>query len=115
MRVRTHHHSVGRGFPGDWTWDDAEAARLDANGTARPWGSSGPTPDEAWRRRTPVSSDEREVLAETIRTAEAEARQAQGYSSTAALDRIAQAALSRVAIRTALVTLGLLRLDRARR
>lgn len=98
--------------PGDWTCDDADAARLDANGTARPWGSTGPTPEEAWQCGTPVLSEDRAALTEMTQIAEAEARQAQGYSPTATLDRTAQAALSRIAIRKALVKLGFLTLER---
>src|SRR5262249_49055184 len=41
IRTRTHHQSARRGFPGQWTCDDMEAARLQANELARPWGLTG--------------------------------------------------------------------------
>ena len=40
MKTRTHHQSVRGEHAGDWTCADAEAARQEANETARPWGKS---------------------------------------------------------------------------
>jgi transposase InsO family protein len=53
-RLAAHH-----GHPGQWTYDDVEAARLEANATARPRGPNGPTPDQAWAARSPISADAR--------------------------------------------------------
>ncbi len=38
LKVRAHHESARNGRPGEWTCDDVEVARLQANETARPWG-----------------------------------------------------------------------------
>jgi hypothetical protein len=45
------------------TW---EAARLQANQTARPAGHDGPTPEEMWRGRTANSAGERVAFAATV-------------------------------------------------
>jgi hypothetical protein len=109
MKARTHHHSTGRGFPGEWTCDDAEAARRGANETARPWGVHGPTPAEAWAGRRRVEAAERAAFGEAVRRRALEARGAQGHPPDGRLDRTAEAAVNRVAIRDALVAGGLLR------
>jgi transposase InsO family protein len=108
MKVRTHHRAVQAGRAGDWTCDDAEAARLEANGAARPWGPRGPTPNEAWLGRRHLEPGERLAFAEAFRAEERLTRQEQGYAPEAPLDRTAQAAVDRVALRRALVTCGLL-------
>lgn len=59
MKTRAHHESARHGRPGEWTCDDMEAARLQANETARPHGRKGPTPDEPWATRTAPSDPER--------------------------------------------------------
>jgi transposase InsO family protein len=109
MKARTHHQSSARGFPGEWSCDDVEAARLAANQTARPWGNQGPTPEEAWRSHRLVSIEERVVFSNTVQQAEAAARREQGYSHDDGLERMAQAAVNRSAIRRALTEHGLLR------
>jgi hypothetical protein len=108
MKARTHHHAARAGRPVEWTCDDAEAARLEANQTARPWGHRGPTPDEAWQERRPIAAHEREALSEEVRRREREARQEQGYPVDGALEPVAIAAVRRLALRRALVAQGLL-------
>jgi transposase InsO family protein len=108
MKARTHQRAALAGRPGEWTCDDAEAARLEANQTARPWGSSGPTPDEAWQGRPPIGAEERAAFAATARRLEREARQEQGCPADSPLDPVVQAAVGRVALRRALVAHGLL-------
>jgi transposase InsO family protein len=108
MKARTHHQASRAGRPGEWTCDDAEAARLEANGAAHPWGARGPTPEEAWLGRRPLEPGERLAFAQAFRAKERLTRQEQGYAPEASLDRTAQAAVDRVALRRALVTCGLL-------
>ena len=55
MKTRTHHESARRVRPAEWTCDDAEAARMQANQTARPWVLREPTP-EAWTKTDSISS-----------------------------------------------------------
>ena len=42
-----------------WTSDHIETARLQANAFGRPWGSRGPTPDQVWDRRPPITRQAR--------------------------------------------------------
>lgn len=110
MKTRTHHQAAGGNHAGEWTCADAEAARQQANETARPWGSRGSTPAEVWEGRRPVAAEERTVFAAVVLQSEREARRAQGYPADTVLDRTAQAAVNRVALREALLASGLLRL-----
>ncbi len=41
--------------PGEWACDDVEAARLRANELSRLHGLRGPTPDEVWNNRDPIT------------------------------------------------------------
>jgi transposase InsO family protein len=114
MKARTHHQAARQGHPGDWTCDDAEAARLEANQTARPWGVTGPPPEGLWEGRRRITPEERAAFAETVQRLEREAREEQAYPPEAALDRTAQAAVNRAALRRALVEHGLLRFTSGR-
>ena len=66
MTARTDHHAARSGRPGEWSCEDLEAARLEANETARPWGSKGPLPDEVWRSRTPITDEERDAFRRAV-------------------------------------------------
>jgi Integrase core domain len=68
MRTRTHHQSVRRGLAGQWTCDDMEAARLQANELARPWGLTGPPPAQIWQSRKVLCRQEREKFARTVQS-----------------------------------------------
>jgi hypothetical protein len=114
MKTRSHHQAAGAGRPGAWTCDDAEAARQQANQTARPWGVCGPTPGEVWQGRRPVGGEERAAFGETVRRLEREAWQEQGYPAEGPLGRPEQAAVFRTALRRALVAHGLLRFTAGR-
>ena len=74
MKARSHHQAARQGRPGAWTCDDAEAGRLQANETARPWGLHGPTPGQAWQRREPIGPEHRAAFAATVRAVEEEVR-----------------------------------------
>jgi hypothetical protein len=104
MKARTHHESSRRAHPGNWTCDDVEAARLQANQTARPWGLHGPTPLEAWRQHRLISARERRVFGKAVDRHETEATRI----SSAAPNRSQAVAIRRIAIGHALVAFGLL-------
>jgi hypothetical protein len=110
LKGRTHHESARHGRPGEWTCEDTEAARLQANETARPWGSNGPTPAQAWAARQPLEHGTRRTFAAAVRRGQRAARRRQGHPPAGALGRTAEAAVSRVALREALVECGLLRI-----
>jgi len=108
MKARTHHRAAQNGHPGEWSCDDVEAARLQANQTARPWGLRGPTPEESWRQRRTIEVEERVAFGSAVNHLEAEAR----YASSVELDRSQVEAIKRAAIGKALVAQGLLKYRR---
>jgi transposase InsO family protein len=73
LKMRIQRLAAHQDRPGAWRCDDVEAARLEANATARPRGFNAPTPDEAWAARSPISAAERSRFQATVanyRTAE---------------------------------------------
>jgi transposase InsO family protein len=114
LKTRTHFEAARHGRPGDWTTDDCEAARLQANETARPWGAKGPTPDQAWQDRQPCSYQDRVRFQAHVNSEERKARLEQGYQPEANLAPNAQAAIDRTAVRRTLGVLGLLTFSRRR-
>lgn len=101
MKTRTHHQASRRGFPGQWTCEDMEAARLQANETARPWGHRGPTPEESWQARAKVSRSERSAFARTVRACEREWMREQPNAKTHAVSR--REAIARACVRNGLL------------
>jgi transposase InsO family protein len=112
MKTRTHHQAARRGCAGLWSSDDAEAARLQANETARPWGLDGPTPQECFDGRTPIASKDRDTFQTRMRQEERQARGEQGYPVEGQLDDSAQASVDRIALSRTLVELGWLSFTR---
>jgi hypothetical protein len=109
MKTRTHHQAARSGRPGEWTCDDAEAARLEANETARPWGHRGPTPAEVWQQRQPIRDAERAAFGATVRRMQDEERRRRQAEVPAQPGRQALAALQRAALPRALIAHGILR------
>jgi transposase InsO family protein len=107
MRARTHHQAARQGRPGRWTCEDAEAARLEANQTARPWGAGGPTPEEVWQGRQPISPGGRAAFAETVRRLGSQVRRGQGRAAESPRGRSAAAREDREMLRQALLAHGL--------
>ena len=115
IKTRAEHLSFKNGRPGQWTCDDVEGARLQANYNARPRGSSGPTPIESFCARTPVSRKDRDSFDKILQplfngiqsTDRKEAQTRQKNSSV-------NAGLRRRAIRKALEVSGILSLRRMR-
>lgn len=103
IKTRVHHRSSARDRPGIWTTDDIEAARLEANATSRPWGESGPTPDEVWQKRVPITDIERRMFLASYEAYARDERQARGLDPHAVLDHYMQAKIDRVAIVRALI------------
>jgi len=112
LRRSTDHQAAVHGRPALWTSDDCEAARLQTNQTARPWGVKGPTPEERWLARPPISAELRERFQRAVRFHEERERQRQGYWPEIVLGLQAQSKISRPAIRHALCACGLLEIRR---
>lgn len=66
MKARTDHHAARSGRPGEWSCEDLEAARLEANETGRPWGWHGDSPDDVWQDRRRVTDEDRRALKESV-------------------------------------------------
>ncbi len=115
MKIRSHHQAARRESPGQWCSDDVEAARLQANQTARPWGMTGPTPEQCWQQRQPIHVEERGTFVATVCAQQRQARQEQGIPEEGHLTDAAQAALDRVALSRALVAHRLLTFTRESR
>jgi transposase InsO family protein len=111
MTSRTEQHAARHGRPGYWTSDDAEAARLEANATARPFGPLGPSPDRRWSCREAITPSERDTFAATVARRLQEQDHDHGQADDSAADRRAK---QRPAIRHALVEHGYLYITRRR-
>jgi hypothetical protein len=62
VKVRAHYESARNDRPGQWTCDDLEAARCNANVTGRPRGAAGPSPAVLWANATAPTEGERNLL-----------------------------------------------------
>jgi transposase InsO family protein len=114
LRRRTEELAARAGRPGLWTCDDAEGARRMANEVNYPWGVGGPTPDEVWQTRVPLSPEQRAAFAASLEPQRGRARHELAYPETGPLAPLATRAVDRVAIRRALVEHGLLTFTRRR-
>ena len=92
LRVRTHYQAARQGRPGEWTLEDAEAARQEANALGRPWGARGPTPAERWAKRQPLPAADRAAFAASVACLEGEAACASGVEPAPPPEPVAPAA-----------------------
>lgn len=115
-----HHAAARNGRPGDWTCDDVEEARRRVNELGRPRGRDGPTPDEAWVAREPITDDRRQaflaMIAETEIAVRAEyaLHPERPQPAVGPLLRPVQESLNRLSVSRALVALGYLEFRRRR-
>jgi len=112
LKRRTDDLAARAGRPGLWTCDETEGARRMANEVNYPWGRHGPTPDEVWQGRVPLTAGQRAAFAVSLEEQRTRARRELKYSPTDLLAPLAQRAVDRVAIRRALVEHGLLTFTR---
>jgi hypothetical protein len=110
MTVRTDHHAMRNGRPGEWSCGDCETGRLEANETSRPRGSNGPVPDEVWQNREPISDEERAAFKAAVLKARRWWKiHVVGRKPEAEITRSEEAEIMRKSIQSALTTLGYLR------
>lgn len=107
-KTYTHHHAVAEGHPHQWTGEDLEAARQLTNRISRPWGAKGPTPDERWAMRTPITPEERDLFTAEVTRQRQEARRVLGYAEDEVLGVEAADEVERRAIGSALEARGYL-------
>jgi transposase InsO family protein len=101
-KVRAEHQAARHGRPGQWSCDDVEAARLEANATARLRGRSGPSPDECWSARTPLTYQHRQRFQDTVARLRQEHASVHGGPFDTPQDEMSQRATDREVIRQAL-------------
>ena len=114
MKVRTSYEAARNGRPARWSVDDCEAARLQAWQTARPWGVTGPTPEQAWLKREPITDELRQRFQNAVAFFQEDERKKKGYLPGIELAPDVRAAINRVGIRRALEACRLLELRRGR-
>jgi len=114
VKARVRQEAARHGRIGCWTSDDLEAARLQANLTARPWGDLGPTPQQVWDRRMPITKDQRRTFLQCVERMQTDVRIELGYAQDTLLGRAERAIVARAAARRALEALGYLQV-RSRR
>jgi len=108
----TNDQAALTGHPGRWTSENLRRARMMRNRLGRPWGHRGPTPQEAWQRRKPITPPQRSQLNTTVDRYRQEERTQRGIPDEAVLGNAAQASVDRVAISRALQQHGYLRVTR---
>ena len=108
LKTRTERYADREGHPGYWTLDNVCAAQIEANATARPRGETGPTPDQSWSTRRPLTPAERQQFQETV------AHQRELWNEQEASSNKEDRRMQREAIRRALVEHGILLFSRRR-
>lgn len=114
LKTRTEAQASLQGHPGHWTWNDAAAAQLQANATARPRGERGSTADDLWCDRSAITTWERELFHATLRGHRIKARLECNKPHDEFLSKPDHRALDRKAICRTLVELGYLFFSRRR-
>jgi transposase InsO family protein len=114
LKTRTQRLATVAGHPELWTSGLAEAARQEANETARPRRLHGATPNEVWEARPRLSAAGREEFVARARRYQAEAREAQGPLPEGEVTHWTEAAADRAAFHRALVAHDLLLFTRSR-
>ncbi len=108
IKTRAHHLAARQGRPGEWTLDDVEGARLQANETGRPHGASAPVPGERWKQRPPISDSERGLFVEAVAKRLLVEQAERGFSAEHGPDKNELASCTRAAIARTLCEQGIL-------
>lgn len=114
-KTYTHQQAVTQGHACFWTSENLAAAQALANTITRPWGHEGPSPDEAWQQRLPITAEQRHAFQTELEKQRDVARQELGLSELQELTPPQQDRLERRAISTALESLGYLSKQAVRR
>jgi hypothetical protein len=114
LKTRTERHAARADHPGQWSSDDAARAQAEANELARPRGERGPTPEQQWQARRPVSAAERALFAQTVARLRDEERALEGEAREGVLEPARARRLERVVLCRALVEHGYLLFSRRR-
>ncbi|MFH0909902.1 MAG: transposase family protein [Planctomycetota bacterium] len=110
MKDRTTWSAARRGRPLEWTGEDLESARIEANELPR--GVCQPSAGEVWRARSRITPELRAAFQATVFEEETRERAAWGLAPGAVADPKVEAEIKRTAISRALVAHGILRIRR---
>lgn len=110
LKTRTDQHASHHGHAGHWTLDDLSAAQAQANTQARPQGPTGPTPEEVWTTRGPLTPADRALFRAALERQREAIQVQEGLPDNPAQQR----AQDRPAVRRALEELGYLLYSRRR-
>jgi transposase InsO family protein len=110
LKTRTQQHASRLGRTDQWTLDDLSAAQAQANTESRLHGLNGPTADELWSTRRPLSAERRTIFRVTVERYREEIDAQEGLPDNPAQRR----AQDRPAIRRALEEHGYLFYSRRR-
>ena len=108
LKSRTEAQAARQGRAGWWSFEDVAAAREQANATARPRGPSGPTPEEAWQQRQPVTGTMRALFTAALAKHRAEACKEEGHLEEEEMEEQEARRMDRKAISRTLVECGYL-------
>jgi transposase InsO family protein len=114
-KVYTHQQAVTEGHPRYWTTANLDAAPRLANSITRPWGHQGPSPDESWQQREPITDQQRNEFTRELESQRDVACTELGFADRKDLTPIQQDRLERLAISQTLQTLGYLTKHEVRR
>jgi hypothetical protein len=98
LKTYTHQQAIAEGHPFGWTSDDLERARELANTISRPWGHRGPSPDQRWRSRTPITDQQRAQFEQLLTEHRSIAAEDLGLDLSAQLSHVDRSRLDRLAI-----------------
>jgi hypothetical protein len=105
-KVYTHQQAMDEDHPRYWTTANLDAARQLSNSVSRPWGHQGPSPDDAWQHRDPITDQQRDDFARQLEYQRDLACTELGFTDRENLTPIQQDRLERLAISQTLETLG---------
>jgi transposase InsO family protein len=103
LKTRTAYHAARHDRPVQWTCDDVAAAQAEANATARPQGPTGPSPEQCWASRRPLTATERTLFQEAVNRHRANVRIQQPSPFEGVWSDQEERAMDRQAIQRALV------------
>lgn len=107
-KIYTHQQAAADGHAEYWSSANLEAARQLTNAITRPWGHTGPSPDEAWQQRAPISWHERDEFHRQLERQRLLARTELGCPPSGERSAQQQDRVERRAVSQALQVLGYL-------
>jgi hypothetical protein len=111
-KTRIYLEAARHGRTDHWLADDVEAARQFANCASRPWGKLGPTPQQRWDGRSPITPQQRADFQKALADQEQRVRAELGLALIPDLDPKDRATVARESTRRALEGLGYLQVQR---